>query len=73
MSNMSDQVYRAIVETLERYQSMDELKELIRRHGRGPVGIATLKHFAGVPVKRARVQADLRLAVDDIDAEEMTL
>ena len=70
---MTDQEHRAIVETLETYQSLDELKELIRRHGRGPVRIAAVQHFAGFPAERARVQTDLRLAADDIDAEEMTL
>jgi len=70
---MTDQDYRAIGQTLERYQSLDELKELIRRHGRGPVRTAAHQHFAGFSAKRARVQADLTLAADDIDAEEMTL
>jgi len=43
---MTDPEYKAIAETLERYQSMDELKELIWRYGRGPVGIVALQHFA---------------------------
>ena len=70
---MTDQEHTAIVATLETYESLDELKKLIRRYGRRPVQIAALQHFAGLPAKRARVQADLRLAADDIDAEEMTL
>jgi hypothetical protein len=70
---MSEQQYTAIVTTLETYGSLDELKEIIRRYGRGPVHAAALRHFAGTPTERARVQADLKRAADDIDAEEMTL
>ncbi len=63
----------AIVATLETYESLDELKKLIRRYGRRPVQIVALHHFAESRAKRARVEADLKLAADDIDAEEMTL
>ena len=70
---MTHEEYAPIVERLQTYESQDALKDLIRRHGRVLVERVALERLPSLPADRARIQADLRRAADDIDAEEMTL